>query len=304
MFERFTHENRTTLMFAMEEAHDLGHSELGNDHLLLGMLCNARGAGNEILQDLGLTLRDAREAARAFHDAAAAASDDDVDADDKTVDEAVREDREALRAIGIDLDKVRRAVRDTFGEDIADGWGRRRGDRRGDGDRGPRGRGRGHRGDERWDPRGHHGHGPHSHDHRGHDRRGHDHHPGDPRRGGPRGRGFDESRGFPGGFDRGFGDGPFDGPWGGPGRGRRGPASRRGGFRRPRFSSAAKSALSGAVQAAREYDDQQLKPEHLLLGILDTGDAASIAVIESAGSTEALRASVIKRLTRDTPQSA
>ncbi|WP_018178572.1 Clp protease N-terminal domain-containing protein [Jongsikchunia kroppenstedtii] len=300
MFERFTHENRTTLMFAMEEAHDLGHRELGNDHLLLGMLCNARGTGNEILQELGLTLPDAREASRAFHEATTEAATDDTDAADATVDETVREDREALRAIGIDLDKVRRAVRETFGEDIADGWGKRRGDRRGDGDRGPRGRGRGRGDDEQFEPW---GRGRRGHEHRGHEHRGHEH-PGGPRRGGPRGRGFEDPRGFPGGFDRGFGDGPFDGPWGGPGRGRRGPASRRGGFRRPRFSSDTRSALAGAVKAAREYDDQQLGPEHLLLGILDTGDAASIAVIESASSTEALRAAVIKRLTPDTSQSA
>jgi len=303
MFERFTHENRTTLMFAMEEVHDLGHRELGNDHLLLGMLCNARGTGNEILQGLGLTLHDAREASRAFREETAdAASDEDgADADDKSVDETVREDREALRAIGIDLDKVRRAVRETFGEDIADGWGKRRGDRRGDADRAPRGRGRGHRGEERCEPRG--GRGRRGQEHYGREHHGHDH-PREDRRGGPRGRGFDGTREFPGGFERRFGEGPFDEPWGGPGRGRRGPASRRGGFRRPRFAPEVRSALEGAVRAAREHDDSRLEAEYLLLGILDAGDPASTAVIESASSTDALRAAIAKRLSSDTSQSA
>ena len=46
------------------------------------------------------------------------------------------EDREALKAIGIDLDQVREAVRANLGADLADGWaarserGRSRGDRR------------------------------------------------------------------------------------------------------------------------------------------------------------------------------
>lgn len=307
MFERFTHENRTTLMFAMEEAHDLGHRELGNDHLLLGMLCNARGTGNEILQGLGLTLQGAREASRAIHETAAESAADNeqgAQGDDAVTDETVREDREALRAIGIDLDKVRSAVRDTFGEDITEGWGRRRGDRHRDADdeaarRREDSGSRGRRG------RDHHVHDRHAHDHHEHEHRSH--------RGGPRGRGrgadlggreFAESGEFRGGFDRRYGDGPFDGPWGGPGRGRRGPASRRGGFRRPRFAPEVRTALEGAVRTAREHDDQRLETEYLLLGILDAGDAASTAVIESASTPDALRAAVTKRLSRDESQSA
>ncbi len=63
-------------------------------------------------------------------------------ADPDHPDPGLDEDREALRAIGIDLDKVREAVRSTFGDDITEQWGERQ-DRRGR--RGQRGR-RHHRG--------------------------------------------------------------------------------------------------------------------------------------------------------------
>ena len=42
MFDRFTMEDRVVMVFAMQEAQELGHRGLGNDHLILGMLGNAR----------------------------------------------------------------------------------------------------------------------------------------------------------------------------------------------------------------------------------------------------------------------
>src|SRR5262249_49223466 len=84
------------------------------------------------------------------------------------------EDREALKAIGIDLDRVREAVRDNLGADLADGWAARSG------------RGRGERRGRR-----HHRH----HRHAGHE--GHEHHEGRGRRG-PRSRRDDGPRFSPG----------------------------------------------------------------------------------------------------------
>jgi hypothetical protein len=172
-----------------------------------------------------------------------------------------------LAAIGIDLDKVREAIKGAFGDDITDNWGRRRG-----------GRGRGPGGPDRRQyaergPRGHH-------------------------HGGPRGR-----RGEGGPWERGEGDGPWQrpdgeggpfgerGPWeGGPseGRGRRGP---RGRTRRPRFSKDAKTAITHAAVIAREAD-REILAEDVLLGILTTGDAASKALIESTTTVEALRSAL------------
>ena len=39
MFGRFTSDDKMMLGLAMQEATDLEHNHLGNDHLILGMLC-------------------------------------------------------------------------------------------------------------------------------------------------------------------------------------------------------------------------------------------------------------------------
>jgi len=141
MFDRFSREDRTLFMFATQEAHDLGHSSIGNDHLILGMLCNARSPMFDVLRDLGFTLDGARATVAGYHDG----HDDASGASDAAG--RYEEDREALRSIGIDLDRVRDAVRSRFGDDLADGWGERSGRGRGRGEcgerRGPHGRGRG-----------------------------------------------------------------------------------------------------------------------------------------------------------------
>ena len=115
------------------------------------------------------------------------------------------------------------------------------------------------------------------------------------------GPGFDPRQGFgPGGFPGGpfVEGGPFgdedgrQGPWE-PGRGRRGPRGRGG---RPRFAPETRDAFREAVQIARERGDDQLSAEHLLLGILEVNDPASRAVVESATSTEDLKAAVLASL--------
>jgi ATP-dependent Clp protease ATP-binding subunit ClpA len=151
MFDHMNRENRHILSFAMEEAADLGHAQLGTDHLILGMLCNARSDVYALLTEQGFTLAAARDTVREIHGdddgAAKAAAESDA--------EQVDEDREALKSVGIDLDKVADAIKRAFGTDITDGWSQR----------GPERRGRG---------------GPHRH--HGRDHRGHDHRRG---RGGP-----------------------------------------------------------------------------------------------------------------------
>ena len=263
MLHQFTRDNRTILAFAYQEAADLGHTTLGNDHLILGMLCNARLSAFNILGEHGFTLPQAREVVRAHHEADATDSDPGQD--------RIDEDRDALAAIGIDLDRVREAVKGAFGDDITDNWGKRRG-----------GRGRSG-GPERADrsERGPHGR----------------------RHGGPRGR-----RGEGGPWVRPDVDGPWvrpdvdgfigeRGPWrGGPGhdgpaesgRGRRGP---RGRARRPQFSKDAKSAITHAGVVAREAD-RGITAEDVLLGILATGAAASTALITSTTTVEALRSAL------------
>ncbi len=264
MFEHFTRENRHILSFAMEEAADLGHTQLGNDHLILGMLCNARSPIFTQLTAEGFTLDAARATVKEVRGDA-----DDSDAEDADASQ-VDEDREALKSVGIDLDKVANAIKNAFGTDITDGWSKRGPERRGRGERGERGGPeRGERGD--FGPRGHRGH-------------GHGHGRGGPEFGGREfgGRGRGPGGFGPGGFE------PGEGPWE-QGRGRRGPRGRGGPFGRPRFSVDAKAALANAVQIAREGDSDRLTAEHLLLGILKTDDKRSRALIESVTTPEKLR---------------
>ena len=273
MFDKMSRDDRMIFAFATQEAADLGHRSVGNDHVILGMLCNARSPIFGLLAAQGLTLDTARTSVREYHDGAdgepSAERDAERDAAARDDDAAGRyaEDRAALKSIGIDLDRVREAVRDRFGEDLETGWGERRG-------RGERGRGgRGHR------------HGGHRQGGRrcddGHDERFGG--PwGDPRFGGP-------EAGGPAGPWPGWGGGPGgDGPWAF-GRGRRGP---RGGGGRPRFTPEAREAISLAVKNVRRRGERRLSPELVLLGILETGDPASVALIESATTVDDLRAAV------------
>ena len=290
MFERFDRDNRMLMAFATQEAADLGHRRLGNDHLVLGMLCNARTPLFEVLGAQGMTLAPARDTVRAYHEEHDTGDrfDDAADAGE-TAAQRYEDDRDALRSIGIDLDKVRAAVRDRFGDDLSEGWAQRPGRGRGRRGRGgPHDRHRGHR-----HGHGPHGHGPHAHGPRAHGPHAHGEFDSGPGEFGPGGFG-------PGGFgpegafgDSPFADGPFaDGPWE-PGRGRRGP---RGRGPRARFTSDSRDALRAAMSIARERGDDRLRPEHLLLGILDVGDDASRAVIASATTADELKAAVLASL--------
>lgn len=145
MFNRFDTETRIAVMQAIDEARELGHDQVGTDHLLLGLLANARGEAARALTRAGLDFPTAEAAVIAYHEANPAsetADEPESASDEEELDADLDADRESLAAVGIDLDAVREAVRRRFGADIADGWG---GGRRGD-DFGPRGRGRGRRG--------------------------------------------------------------------------------------------------------------------------------------------------------------
>jgi len=149
MHTRFDTESRIAVAQAADIARELGHREVGPGHLLLGLLANPRGTAYAALRDHGVDLDTAREIVATHHVETESDTDDthDAGAGDAT---GYAEDREALRAIGIDLDRVREAVRANLGDDLADGWADRR-DRGRDQRRG-RGRRRRHHHE-------HHGHG-------------------------------------------------------------------------------------------------------------------------------------------------
>jgi len=96
MFERFTTDARRVVVSAQETARDLGHPELGDEHLLLGLL-QTPGVAADVLRAAGadpVVLRDV------------VARGDDAG--------------EALAALGIDLDEVRRRAEAAFGPGALD----------------------------------------------------------------------------------------------------------------------------------------------------------------------------------------
>jgi ATP-dependent Clp protease ATP-binding subunit ClpA len=95
MFERFTPESRAIVTGAAQRAKSLGHNHLGGEHLLMEIAASETPAGSA-LRDSGVT------AARIAETIHAHAPFADLD-------------REALAAVGIDLDRVRAAVEEMFG---------------------------------------------------------------------------------------------------------------------------------------------------------------------------------------------
>ena len=147
MQSRFDTEARIAVAQAADIARELGHAEVGPDHLLLGLLANARGTAYAALTDHGLRLDAAREIVATQHvDPVDEPDTADSDGDADVAPTSYDEDREALRAIGIDLDRVRDAVRANLGDDLAERWADRP---RRDRERGRRGHRHGHHGQGR-----------------------------------------------------------------------------------------------------------------------------------------------------------
>lgn len=273
---------------AMMQAHDiaaeLGHPEVGPDHILLGLTTNLRGTAQQLLANHGLTYSAARVIVAAQRDA----SNLDDSGGDHPDDVSLDDDRDALASLGIDLDKVTAAVGSAFGEDITRAWGRRR-------ERDPRSAdaadndstGKGAGSDQAHHVRG---------------RRG-------PRHNGPGFAGpdlpqpplppefpdFPTSEWFP----------LFGGPRG---RGRRGPQSQRfgGGPRWSEATTAMFHELRNEIRdAVRGMEDRRgawpqvravFQPERLLLAILDSPDPATQALVSSATDVPGLRATLCERL--------
>lgn len=95
MFERFTRRAREAVTRAQIVAREADADRIGSVHLLLGVLEMPDTPGARVLGGLGVTT----EAVRAARE--------EQDADDLDVD--------ALRAIGIDIDAVRRRAEERFG---------------------------------------------------------------------------------------------------------------------------------------------------------------------------------------------
>ena len=106
MFERFTDNARQVVVQAQSEARQLGHGFIGCEHLLLALVTLDEPAA-AVLREHGLTPERTRaELIRLMKVPAA-----------RPVDLLNASDREALAAIGIDLEVVRSRIEATFGPD-------------------------------------------------------------------------------------------------------------------------------------------------------------------------------------------
>ena len=66
MFERFTPEARQVVVLAQDQARKLGHTQIGTEHLLLGLIAEETGAAGRAFAHLGVTLDAARDAVMAL----------------------------------------------------------------------------------------------------------------------------------------------------------------------------------------------------------------------------------------------
>jgi ATP-dependent Clp protease ATP-binding subunit ClpA len=109
MFERFTKPAREAVVQAQFEAREMGHSPIGTQHLLLALVADENGSVARALRAQGVDTVSVRDAIVQRLGVAAPVTDPLPEADD--------EDAAALKAIGIDIEQVRRAIEANFGPD-------------------------------------------------------------------------------------------------------------------------------------------------------------------------------------------
>ncbi|MGP3989949.1 Clp protease N-terminal domain-containing protein [Streptomyces sp. 3N207] len=120
MFERFSKEARDVVIRAQDEANSLGHDWIGTEHLLLAALHHPEQPGAATLVRLGISTASCRAAVAGVVPGAQ--------------EDLGPEDAEALRALGIDLEAVRRRAEESFGEGALDSGRAKRGRGRGKGE--------------------------------------------------------------------------------------------------------------------------------------------------------------------------
>ncbi len=110
MFERFTRASREAVKQAQAEARQLGHSRIGTEHVLLALLADEQGPIAVLLRPDGVDHAGVRaELTRRVGVGDSVAPEPFADTD--------HADAAALRAIGIDIEAVRRAIEENFGPD-------------------------------------------------------------------------------------------------------------------------------------------------------------------------------------------
>ncbi|MCA9911781.1 MAG: AAA family ATPase, partial [Anaerolineae bacterium] len=95
--ERFTQRARRVLSLAQEEAEKLQHSQIGTEHLLLGLMREDGGVAGRVLRELGLE-------ARKVEDLVVRAAD----SDDRAATEALELSAETKKVLELAVDEARR----------------------------------------------------------------------------------------------------------------------------------------------------------------------------------------------------
>lgn len=102
--DRLTPQARRVMAAALDEADELGHGYLGDEHVLLGLLGDEAGSAQRFLREHGLGL-------------AAARTDLQRLTADGRVPQARSDDAATLRAVGIDVGQIERQLTAAFGPD-------------------------------------------------------------------------------------------------------------------------------------------------------------------------------------------
>ena len=103
MFEKFTDPAKRVLVLAQDEAMAQGHDYIGTEHVLLGLADTPGTIAGSVLRDHGVTVQALRAE---IADVLVASGVQPVGAQGAT---------EALAAIGIDVEEIRRRADETFG---------------------------------------------------------------------------------------------------------------------------------------------------------------------------------------------
>ncbi len=110
MFERFTRASREAVKQAQIEARELGHPRIGTEHVLLALLADGQSPIAVLLREDGVDHAGVRaELTRRVGACNTVPPEPLADTD--------QADAAALRAIGIDIEAVRRAIEENFGPD-------------------------------------------------------------------------------------------------------------------------------------------------------------------------------------------
>jgi ATP-dependent Clp protease ATP-binding subunit ClpA len=107
MFERFTAAAREVVINAQQEARRLGHPYIGTEHVLLGLIHDEQSPAARLLRPAGIVPAAVRADIQRLVG--------DKFEPDLSFTETDAEDAAALKAIGIDLAKVRAAIEESFG---------------------------------------------------------------------------------------------------------------------------------------------------------------------------------------------